>query len=331
MHKRWFYIGILLLLQFVVPTQLFAGDHNLVVKFTDPEKGVVKSEAWRNTPIRYDSWAKSADLAVALDQHLYPTFLPMIKTFAKEHSLDIALREGTCGTSEGLLNKKQIDIAGFCCPPSLTDRLPGLEFHTIGIASLAILVNQSNPVKNLTTEQVRDMFRGKITNWNQIDPAPGEKHFNMPIRPIGRLHCKTRPGHWRSILDNEDLFSLSLIEVGQISNMISVVAEYQGAIGYEVLWNLTRFKSDGTPKVVSINNVSPYDNAAVAKGEYPFYRVDNITTWNSPNIASSNAVKLVNYISEKSQDSDGVFSLVPVGELRSNGWKFKKNELIGEP
>ncbi|MBF0358216.1 MAG: substrate-binding domain-containing protein [Magnetococcales bacterium] len=319
------------MLQIVVPTLLLAGDHDLFVKFTNPDKGMVKSEVWQNTPIKYDTWAKSADIAVALDQHLYPTFLPMIKTYAKKHGLDIALREGTCGTSEGLLNKKQVDIAGFCCPPSFTDRLPGLTFHTIGIAALAILVNPENPVKNLTTEQVRDIFRGKITNWNQIDPAPEKKRFNMPVRPIGRLHCKTRPGHWRSILDNEDLFSPSLIEVGQISNMISVVAEYKGAIGYEVLWNLTRFKNDGSPKVVSINNISPYDSATVAKGKYPFYRVDNITTWDSPNLASIHAVELVNFISEKSQNADAVFSLVSAVELRNNGWKFKNNELIGEP
>ncbi|MBF0382173.1 MAG: substrate-binding domain-containing protein [Magnetococcales bacterium] len=330
MQMLKFCFGIFLLLQLLVPSSLFA-DQSLIVRFTDPNRQMVKPEKWLKRSIEYGKWAKGADIAITLDQHLYPTFLPMIKNYAKQHSLDISVREGTCGTSEGLINKKQVDIAGYCCPPSLTDRLPGLEFHTIGIAALAILVNPNNPVKNLTTSQVRDIFRGKITNWNQIEPAPGKKRLNLPIRPVGRLHCKTRPGHWRAILDNEDEFSPSLVEVGQISNMISVVAEYKGAIGYEVLWNLTRFKGQGKPKSVSINGVSPYDNEAIAKGSYPFYRVDNITTWKPPHLAKSKAKNLVDFISKKSIITDDIFALVPVTNLRQNGWKFKGNELIGEP
>ncbi|MBF0445870.1 MAG: substrate-binding domain-containing protein [Magnetococcales bacterium] len=326
-----FYLGIYLLFQLFASPSLLADDNSLTVKFTDPDIVMVKPEKWLKKPIMYGNWAKGADIALTLDQHLYPTFLPMIKNYAKQNSLDIAVREGTCGTSEGLINKKQVDVAGYCCPPSLTDRLPGLEFHTIGIAALAILVNPNNPVNNLSAKQVRDIFSGKITNWNQIEPAPGYKRLNLPIRPVGRLHCKTRPGHWRSILDNEDEFSPSLVEVGQISNMITVVAEYKGAVGYEVLWNLTRFHEHGKPKTVSIDNVSPNDSAAIAKGKYPFYRVDNITTWRTSHLAKLKAKKLVNYIIEKSTDTNDVFALISVTSLRKNGWKFKGNELIGEP
>ncbi|MBF0194990.1 MAG: substrate-binding domain-containing protein [Magnetococcales bacterium] len=331
MHIRSYSIRIFLLLQLLVPSTLFANDHSIIVKFTDPNVEMVKPEKWHKKQIKYGKWAKGADLVVTLDQHLYPTFLPMIKKYAKQNSIDIAVREGTCGTSEGLVNKKQVDIAGYCCAPSLTDRLPGLEFHTIGIAALAVLVNPDNPVKNLTTQQVRDIFRGKITNWNQIEPEHGEKRLNLPIRPVGRLHCKVRPGHWRLILDNEDEFSPALVEVGQISNMISVVAEYKGAIGYEVLWNLTRFKEEGEAKAVLVNNISPYNDAAVAQGKYPFYRVDNVTTWRDSHLANTNAKNLVNYIREKSVNTKDEFALIPEDSLRKNGWKFKGNELIGEP
>jgi phosphate transport system substrate-binding protein len=331
MQKRWFYLSVFFLFQLCMPALSEAGDHSPSAKFTDPNRGAVKPTKWREAPIKYDKWAKGADIAATFDQHLYPAFLPMVKTYAKKHNLDIAMREGTCGTSEGLLNKKQVDIGGFCCPPSLNDRLPGLEFHTMGIASLAILIHPENPVANLSAEQVRDIFKGKIRNWNQIELTKGKTPLNLPIRPIGRLHCKTRPGHWRSILDNEDMFSPSLVEVGTIHNMVAAVSEYKGAIGYEILWNLTKFKEHGTANVLMIDHVSPYDNAAVAQGKYPFYRVDNLTTWSPKGLSSTKASKLVEHLHGKAGEVQDVYALVPVEDLHENGWKFKEYELIGEP
>ncbi|MBF0446816.1 MAG: substrate-binding domain-containing protein [Magnetococcales bacterium] len=308
------------------------GDLNTpAVLFSDPDHRVVKPQQWIDKPIEYDKWAEGADIAATLDQHLYPAFLPFIQRYAKEHNLDIAMREGTCGTSEGLLNQKRVDMGGFCCPPSLTDRVPGLTFHTIGIASLAILVHPENPVANLSTQQVIDIFSGKLDNWRDIEPAAGKKRLTLPIRPVGRLHCKTRPGHWRSILDNEDQFSSTLLEVGTIPNMITAVADYKGAIGFEVLWNLSRFKTYGKPHTVTINHVSPYDEQAVAQGRYPFYRVDNVTSWNWSGEKAEKIRNLVDFIKENASNVGAVFSLVPSQKLAENGWKFKDDELIGEP
>ncbi|MBF0455448.1 MAG: substrate-binding domain-containing protein [Magnetococcales bacterium] len=326
---------VTLLTFFILPLCLIwpsqADDHSPSLLFSDPDRGVTKPDQWVKAPIQYDQWAKEADIAATLDQHLYPAFLPFIQSFAKQHDWDIAVREGTCGTSEGLLNRKQVDMGGFCCPPAFTDRLPGLRFHTMGIASLAILVHPDNPVTDLTAAQVRDIFRGIIRNWNEIEVAPGKKPLNLSIRPVGRLHCKIRPGHWRSILDDEDQFSPALVEVGTIPSMISVVSDYKGTIGYEVLWNLTRFKERGQPKAVTIDGVSPYDKEATASGRYPFYRVDNVTTWETPGLKNDKAKKLVGFLMEKSREVGADFVLVPAEDLRKNGWKFKGNELIGEP
>jgi phosphate transport system substrate-binding protein len=331
MRKQGFYLWAFILLQSVIPTLASAESGSPIVRFSDPDRGIKKPAQWMSAPIKYDKWAKGADIAATLDQHLYPAFLPMVKKYAQDRNLDIAIREGTCGTSEGALNKKNVDIGGFCCPPSTSDRLPGLEFHTMGIASLAILVHPDNPVTNLTTDQVRDIFRGKITNWSQIPPVPGVKALDLPVRAVARLHCKTRPGHWRSILDNEDNFSPSLLEVGTINNMVSAVSEYKGAVGYEVLWNLTRFKQHGSVRAVPINGISPYDGESVGQGKYPFYRVDNITVWTPDDLVNKKAHELVTYLKKRSADVDEVFALVPYEALRKGGWKFKGNELIGEP
>ncbi len=52
----------------------------------------------------------------------------------------------------------------------LTEQESKLGLHTVHIATdgLAVVVNFDNPVKNLTRQQLADIYQGKITNWKQV-------------------------------------------------------------------------------------------------------------------------------------------------------------------
>lgn len=43
-----------------------------------------------------------------------------------------------------------------------------LTVTPIAFDGLAVVVNQSNPIQNLTREQLYDIYKGKITNWKQV-------------------------------------------------------------------------------------------------------------------------------------------------------------------
>ena len=306
-------------------TTAWGADELLAGKaFTDPSKLVDMPQEWIDQSVQYEKWAEGADMAVSLDQQLYPALLPIIQQYAKQHKIDIAVQEGTCGTSAKALKDKIADIAGFCCPPSETDRLPGVKFHTLGIGSLALLINPENPVDNLTFEQVQKIFQGNIFRWSDIN---GPKRM---IQVLGRLHCKQRPGHWRLILDNEDLFSPRMSEISTIPDMISEVANNKYAIGYETLWmNNEYYQSQGKTKILSIDSVSPSDNEKLVNGDYPLYRTFNVTTWElKPNVE---AQKLLKHLTDYMENIDPKYGIIPVQQLRSAGWKFKDNEVIGEP
>ncbi|MDM8568882.1 substrate-binding domain-containing protein, partial [Thiotrichales bacterium HSG1] len=291
--------------------------------FTDPTQKVDMPKEWLEQSIEYEQWAKGADLAISLDQQLYPALLPIIKKYGKQNKLDIAVQEGTCGTSAKALKDKIADIAGFCCPPSETDRLTGIKFHTLGIASLVLLIHPENPIDNLTFEQIQKIFQGNFFRWSDVN---GPRKM---VQVLGRLHCKQRPGHWRLILDNEDLFSPRMSEVGTIPDMISEVANNPSAIGYETLWMCEHYQSKGKIKVLSVDSVAPTDNEKLLTGEYPLYRTFNITTWElKPN---AEAQKLTKYLIEHMGDVEAKYGIVPVQKLRAAGWKFKDNEVIGEP
>ncbi|MBF0448005.1 MAG: hypothetical protein HQL67_07395 [Magnetococcales bacterium] len=299
-------------------------------EFSDPSLSMSKSKAWQQTPVSYDYWAKDADIAITLDQHLYPALSPLLNGFAKERGIRIAVKEGTCGVSQGLLNRKRVDMAGFCCPPALTDRLPGLAFHTLAISALAIIVNHTNPIDNLSVVQIQSLFRGTIADWQDISTTGVTDQTDQSVWVVGRLHCKIRPGHWRLILDHEDLFSPQMDEAGNIPNMIHKVSRYTNAIGYEVLWDIQQY--GGHPsrvKVVSVDGVSPARSDQVIQGRYPFYRTHSLAIWENEAQTNPHAQALLEFIKERISELSQSYSLIPAEQLRKAGWQFQGDELIG--
>ncbi|MBF0567092.1 MAG: substrate-binding domain-containing protein, partial [Nitrospirae bacterium] len=172
--------------------------------FSDSSKVFHMGGEWVKQPVRYESWAEGAELAVVLDQQLYPAILPLIQEFGRKYGIKIAAIEGTCGTAAGAALRKTADVTGMCCAPGETDRLPGLKYHTVGISSVAVIVRKDNPVNEISLDDARKMFMGKITNWAKVkttgSPAP-----EVQVKPVVRLHCKSRPGHWCLLLANADL------------------------------------------------------------------------------------------------------------------------------
>ncbi|MBF0319371.1 MAG: substrate-binding domain-containing protein [Nitrospirae bacterium] len=299
--------------------------------FSDPTKVYPMSPEWMQQGIKYESWAEGADLALALDQQIYPAVLPLVREYEKKTGLKIAVEEGTCGIAAGAVSRKSVDISAMCCPPGDGDRLPGLRYHTMGISSLAIMVNKENPISNISLTDLRKIYRGKIHKWSELKNPDGTPGPNTDIRPVVRLHCKTRPGHWCLILAKEDLFSPKSMEVGSIPNMLSQVAALKGSIGYETLWMGTTYGTKDKVKFLTIDGISPQDDAAVVSGKYTLYRTMNFTTWDDPKLEKPNAKKLVAYILSNLDKVDKSFAIIPAPLLRKAGWKFTGDEVTGEP
>ncbi len=327
-RQRWLLVTgwLVMAVMMVVWGGASADTHMRGPEFTDHHHLEEMPAGWKLQPIRYAKLPPGTDLAISLDQHLYPALLPLIRQYAQAHQLKVAVEEGTCGISAGALLDKEVDVAGFCCPAGETDRLPGLTYHTLGIASLALLVHPENPVSNVTFTQAQEMFMGKIGNWKSIDPA-----FNAKIETIGRLHCKNRPGHWRLLLENEDLFSPTTREVSTIPDMLNLASSQRASLGYETLYMARRHAGKEGIKTLSINGASPADNSAVIAGNYPLYRTYNITTWSDPKLRKAHAEQLLAYIYEHFDEVEPVYGLIPSKQLRQAGWKFEGSELVASP
>lgn len=305
-------------------------EHSPAPTFSDPDDLSQVPTDWDKIPFKHDEIYADADLVVALGQQSYPLFHDLILQYATKNKLKIIIQPGTCGITAGRLRKKSADIGAFCCPPAKSDRLPGIEFHSLGISPIALIVHPDNSLTDISSQQAREVFQGQLSHWTQVNNKPTGSIQGL-IKPVARLHCKVRPGHWRGLLNDEDQFSPRLLEVGVIADMISQVSRNPGAIGFEVPVMISHYKDKGIVRMLKIDGHEATDLEYVLSGKYPLYRSYSLTTWKKNTRNNQQAKKLVKYLQQHIEKIHKDISYIPPSKLRSAGWVFKNDELIGEP
>jgi len=74
-----------------------------------------------------------------------------------------------CGATVLGLKTDKLNAGIMCCPPNKEEMgNQGLVASGAAKDGIVVAVHESNPVGNLSTEQVRDVFQGRITNWKQV-------------------------------------------------------------------------------------------------------------------------------------------------------------------
>ncbi|MDH5178607.1 MAG: hypothetical protein OEY07_03000 [Gammaproteobacteria bacterium] len=320
-------LGIGVLCACLSGSQALAAEELRGDAFAPNDKSISMPAGWELKSVAYDKTIQDADLVVSFGQQTHPALQKVTEQYARDNNLKIVLQSGTCGVSAGKLLRKSIDAGTFCCPPSSKDRLPGLEFHTIAISALSVFVNEKNPLKNISTEQARLIFQGKMRSWEDVNKST---QLSGQIRPQARLHCKNRPGHWTLLLKSQEKFSPTLKEVGVIPDLVAKVGQEEDAVSIETPFMINTYKK-GPVKMLTIDNHAPTDLDYVASGKYPFYRTYSITTWANGGKQRDRMIKLIAFLKQYIADHATELSMVPVDKLKQTGWKFKGDELVAEP
>ncbi len=307
---------------------LWAADdhHSHAPDFSDPAVLAKVPDGWSSKPVKHTDKHPDADLVVSLGQQSYPLFNDLIPEYARVNNLKIVVKQGTCGITSGRLLKKKVDVGAFCCPPGKSDRLPGLKFYSLGISPIALIVNTQNPLSNVSSKQAREIFDGDISRWSEIGSSN-----NQLIKPVGRLHCKKRPGHWRSLLKSGDDFSSRLFEVGVIPDMISQVSRSASSIGWETSLMVEYHQKKGNVKILKVDGHLPTEIDYVLTGKYPLYRSYTLTAWEKKSKTNQEAIKLIRYLQQHIEKVHKEINFIPVSRLKESGWIFMGDELVGEP
>ncbi len=209
---------------------------------------------------------------------------------------------------------------GFVCCPLSDEELEKeqLIIYPLVKEPILILAHKNNPVNNLSSDQVRAIFRGDLTSWADVDG------MNKPIVVVTRLHCKKRPGHWKTILPNHKEFRQERLNVSSAAAMVQRVNDFSGAIGHTgATW---KFDAKDRIKIISVDGFRPTAEN-LRDGKYPFYRQLSAITNRNP---SPDVVKLINeaQVGKAFRKVAQQYELLPLNPMRQTSPAIPTNAAV---
>jgi phosphate transport system substrate-binding protein len=97
---------------------------------------------------------------------------PLMEKFAEAYSsfnpnvvIEVQANDSTAGMNGAIEGTCDIGMASRDLKESELEHLEGVSIAMDGIA---IIVNNNNPIDNLSTEQVKEIFTGEIISWDQL-------------------------------------------------------------------------------------------------------------------------------------------------------------------
>ena len=177
----------------------------------------------------------------------------------------------------------------------------GVEPHRISIAHDAIIpvVHPGNPVENLTVQQLRDIYAGKITNWKEV----GGKDATIVV--IARDTSSGTYESWGELVMAKERVSPRALQQASNGAVVTAVAQNERALGYIGFGYVNK-----NVKSLHVDGKTASPKAVVAK-EWPISRELYLFTTGQP----EGAVKqLVDYIldPQKGQKSVEEVGYVPL-------------------
>lgn len=103
----------------------------------------------------------------------------------------------------------------------------GSKEQIVALDAIIPIVHPTNPVKDLTLAQLKDIFTGKITDWQQVGGKKGE------IQLFARDFTSGTHEAWSELVLNKEAASKSAREKASSTEILEMIALTPNAIGYD--------------------------------------------------------------------------------------------------
>ncbi|MDJ0552916.1 MAG: phosphate ABC transporter substrate-binding protein [Microcoleaceae cyanobacterium MO_207.B10] len=173
------------------------------------------------------------------------------------------------GSNQGMKNllANKVQIAAISRPLEPEEAEAGIKLIPIAQDSLAIVVGIENLYTgDLTLDQLKDIYQGKITNWSEIGGP------DLPIKVINR---SPKSGTYSFF---QDVVLLGESFAPDSSNFITYERDVTTPILRELKSNgisyttVAQAKNQTTVRIIPINGVSPLDQTAINNQNYVLSR-----------------------------------------------------------
>jgi phosphate transport system substrate-binding protein len=199
---------------------------------------------------------------------------PLVKAVAQQYSSKCSgatITVNLGGSKTGLANAEagSVNIGNSDVPANTTTQADLVD-HQVAVVIFAVIVNKGVGVTNLTTDQLKGIYAGTFTNWNQVGGP------NLPIVVVSRpASSGTRATFQKFILGGpEKIKGPSSLTTDSTGTVITEVSSTNGAIGYAASGPA---KANSGVTIVTIDGNAP-SSTTVESNTYKFWNIEHMYT-----------------------------------------------------
>lgn len=203
---------------------------------------------------------KDAKITISGSTSVGPTMEVLAEAYQKNNDIKIEVQQ--VGSSAGIKNTMEgTSNLGMSSRDLKDEEKQSVDSTQMAIDGIAVVTNTANKVKDLTVNQVKDIFTGKITNWKEVGGEDAE------IVVVSREEGSGTRDGFQEILGfgSEELTKDAQICDGS-GNIKTTVEGNENAIAYISFGYLGDTLND-----LKIGGVEANDDNVVA-GKYPISR-----------------------------------------------------------
>ena len=195
----------------------------------------------------------------------------MIESFSEEYP-DITVTAEYTGSGAGLeaVAAGKTDIGNSSRALKDSEKAAGVEENIVAIDGIAVIANKAGKVLDLTTEQLSDIYTGKITNWKDLGGANAKIVVISRDTSSGTFEC------WEEMVMKKQRVSPAALMQASNGAVVQAVSKNKNAIGYIGLGYV-----DKSTKGLTVNKVTANAQTALSK-QWPIARELFIFTNGAP-------------------------------------------------
>lgn len=255
------------------------------------------------------------NIAVDGSSALGPLFVKAATTFDPAngtHTVDTANGSGN-GLKDVESGAVQIGLSDFYKEQSATPSAFGnLVDHRVAVVAFTLVVSKdiANSVENLTVQQIKDIYTGKITNWSQIG-GPNEA-VTVVNRPLA---SGTRATFKQYVLGGVTESAGTTLTQDTTGAVATKLSSSQGAIGYVATGFVLDPSFSGSIFPICIDGYGA-TASNINTGKYLYWSYEHAYTKGQPSTAAG---ALIDYVESDAVQSTDVPALgyLKVSDLTS--------------
>lgn len=208
-----------------------------------------------------ENGAKVATITISGSTSIGPMMEKEAAAYKKENeNIDIEIQQ--IGSSAGIKNAiSGVSEIGMASRELKNEEKAEVSETVIAYDGIALITHPNNPTTNLTMEQIKDIYTGKITNWKEVGGN------DTPIVVVSRDESSGTRSAFQELVEftSEELEKSATIADGN-GSVKTTVATNKNAIGYVSFETV-----DESVKALKVGDAEPTAENVLAKA-YPLSR-----------------------------------------------------------